>query len=233
MGNEQLKSFLITAKRYQIQFKVLLLGILLLLIGLVISYKLIRQVSIPQITNDIRIDQLRNGENTPGASATPSATPKPAAQNTDATKGISQTSSSNRYVVQKGDTLGSISTSFYGTPRYSTLLAQANRISNTVIKAGQVLTIPKLNDSQKVTQVKKVQVAQKKVAPQAKGKITQAKKNTSTYVVKKGDSLWKISAHKYQAGRKWPKIYNANKQKIGANPNKIYPKTVLKIPAKQ
>ena len=49
------------------------------------------------------------------------------------------------------------------------------------------------------------------------------------YVVKKGDSLWKIAGKVYHNPLKWPRIYRANKDKI-PNPNKIYPNQVLSIP---
>ena len=52
-----------------------------------------------------------------------------------------------------------------------------------------------------------------------------------TYVVKKGDSLWKIAASQLGNGSKWNKIYEANKSVIGGNPNKIYPGQKLTIPS--
>ncbi len=50
-----------------------------------------------------------------------------------------------------------------------------------------------------------------------------------TYVVKPGDSLYKIAEKFYGAGYLWNKIYEANKDKI-KNPNLIYPLQILRIP---
>jgi nucleoid-associated protein YgaU len=51
------------------------------------------------------------------------------------------------------------------------------------------------------------------------------------YTVIKGDYLWKIAKKKehYGNGFAWPKIYNANKDKI-KDPDLIYPKQVFTIP---
>jgi len=49
------------------------------------------------------------------------------------------------------------------------------------------------------------------------------------YVVKKGDSLWRIAGRVYGNPLKWPRIYRANKEEI-KNPNRIYPNMVLTIP---
>lgn len=47
-----------------------------------------------------------------------------------------------------------------------------------------------------------------------------------------GSSLFSIAQIEYGNGNLWPVIYNANKQKIGPNPNLIYKGTVLTIPPK-
>lgn len=52
----------------------------------------------------------------------------------------------------------------------------------------------------------------------------------STYTVKPGDSLWKIAKQLYGTGADWKKIYEANKDVIGGNPNLIYPGQTFTIP---
>jgi len=44
-----------------------------------------------------------------------------------------------------------------------------------------------------------------------------------------GDTLWRIAEKVYGDRNKWPLIYEANRDVI-KDPNKIYPKQVLKIP---
>jgi LysM repeat protein len=49
------------------------------------------------------------------------------------------------------------------------------------------------------------------------------------YTVVKGETLQKISKKFYGTTRKWPKIYEANKDML-KSPNKVYPGQVLNIP---
>ena len=51
----------------------------------------------------------------------------------------------------------------------------------------------------------------------------------TSYTVKKGDSLWRISGKVYGNPLKWTRIYRANQDKI-KSANKIYPGQVLVIP---
>jgi len=50
------------------------------------------------------------------------------------------------------------------------------------------------------------------------------------YEVEGGDSLSKIAKVAYGDSRQWHKIYNANYNVIGKNPNLIRPGTILTIP---
>ena len=51
-----------------------------------------------------------------------------------------------------------------------------------------------------------------------------------TYTVKSGDCLWNIAKQFYGSDSDYTKIYNANKETIGGNPNLIYPGQVLTLP---
>lgn len=69
----------------------------------------------------------------------------------------------------------------------------------------------------------------KSPAPKLKPKRPKPKK-PKTYVVKRGDSLWKIAKKVYGNGSQYNKIYNANKKVVGKNPNLIYPGQKFIIP---
>jgi LysM repeat protein len=55
------------------------------------------------------------------------------------------------------------------------------------------------------------------------------KVTAKNYVVKTGDSLYKIAKSIYDNGAKWQEIYNKNKSAIGKNPNNIKPGQKLVI----
>ena len=52
----------------------------------------------------------------------------------------------------------------------------------------------------------------------------------TTYTVKKGDCLWTIAKKFYGSGADYSKIYEANRDTIGKNPNVIYPGQTFTIP---
>ena len=51
-----------------------------------------------------------------------------------------------------------------------------------------------------------------------------------TYTVREGDTLWDIAEAYYGDGSEWPKIYGANRDLIGDNPDHIEPRWELDIP---
>jgi nucleoid-associated protein YgaU len=118
------------------------------------------------------------------------------------------------YVTQPGDSLWSIAQSFYGDGSLWPVIYEANRAligdNPEYIQAGWTLTIPD-------------QPAAPVTPPPAQP--------GQTYVTQPGDSLWSIAEDFYGNGALWPKIYAANKQVIGDDPNAIYAGMTLTIPA--
>ena len=54
---------------------------------------------------------------------------------------------------------------------------------------------------------------------------------SSTAVVSRGDSLWRISRLTYGVGTQYPIVYRANRDHI-RDPNRIYPGQVFVLPMK-
>ncbi|HSW46668.1 MAG TPA: LysM peptidoglycan-binding domain-containing protein [Phycisphaerae bacterium] len=68
-----------------------------------------------------------------------------------------------------------------------------------------------------------------KAKPQPKESYAQAKKSSRTYVVKKGDTLQKISKQFYGTTKQWRRICNANRKAV-KDCDKLIPGTKLVIP---
>jgi len=62
-----------------------------------------------------------------------------------------------------------------------------------------------------------------------KNRAAESAPQAKTYTVVKGDTLWGIAKRYYNDGNQYPKIFNANRDKI-TNPNLIFPGQVFKIP---
>lgn len=54
--------------------------------------------------------------------------------------------------------------------------------------------------------------------------------STRTYTVKSGDSLSAIAESEMGDAKRWPELYEANKDAVGKNPDLIHPGLELKIP---
>ncbi|MFD2512955.1 LysM peptidoglycan-binding domain-containing protein [Pontibacter locisalis] len=61
-------------------------------------------------------------------------------------------------------------------------------------------------------------------------KVTDAGPNQDVYTVQSGDSLSKIAKKHYGNANAWTRIYDANKDKIGDNPDLIRPGQRFVIP---
>jgi len=51
-----------------------------------------------------------------------------------------------------------------------------------------------------------------------------------TYTVKSGDTLSGIAQSEMGDAKRWPELYEANKDAVGKNPDLIHPGLELKIP---
>ncbi len=104
---------------------------------------------------------------------------------------------SKTYVIQSGDSLWEIAKAEYGSGAKWSEIVKANPgLKDTAMEVGKKIVLPAL------TEAPKAAPAQTAVVAPAGAK---------TYVVQSGDSLEKIAREQYNDGRKWPKIFEANK----------------------
>ena len=118
------------------------------------------------------------------------------------------------YVVSKGDTLYSISKNVLGHGKHWKKLYRANKHQlkrANCIYPGQELILPTIHP-EKVQTVKTVKSVGGK----------------GLYVVKKGDSLYRIAAKNLGKGSKWTKLYRLNRNKLKRS-LLIYPGQVLRL----
>ena len=120
------------------------------------------------------------------------------------------------YTVRPGDTLSGIALRAYGNASLWPKIFDANRskISDpNLIFPGQVFFIPVLGGAPSPPPPP---------PPPPSGCI-------AFYTVRSGDTLWGIAEQFYGFGSLWPKIFNANRDKI-SDPNLIFPGQVFCIP---
>lgn len=125
--------------------------------------------------------------------------------------------------VSKGEHLWKIAEIYYGSGYNWVDIAQANElIDGDSIESEMSLTIPDI-PARLQTVVEgslSVEVTQPETKVIAK----------DTYVVQAGDSLWSIAVRAYSDGYQWSKLYEANQEVIGSNPDQVEKGIELSIP---
>jgi nucleoid-associated protein YgaU len=156
------------------------------------------------------------------------ATPAPV-QPGEVAEGETPTGLPTTHTVEKGETLWAIAERYYGSGYNITDLVSANNLkSPDDIEVGQELTIPEASaKKQTVTDVIVEETDDSTATPSI---ATSQAITGDTYTVQGSESLWDIALRAYGDGYQWTKIYEANKAKIGKNPNKLWKDLELTIP---
>jgi nucleoid-associated protein YgaU len=133
-----------------------------------------------------------------------------AAQTQKETQQEASTKLPGKHTVKAGETLWSISETYYKTGYNWVDIQKANSLVNADrVEAGQELIVPDV----------------KPIMPE--GSVSSAMTERKEYTVATGDSLWKIAVSQYQNGYRWPEIARANNI---TTPDLIYAGTVLTLP---
>lgn len=120
--------------------------------------------------------------------------------------------SGNEYVVKANDSLWKIAVTQYGDGYAWTKIAKENGLRNPgVLHVGQKLKLVAIS---------------KESLSNTEGVATEG-----SYIVARGDSLWKIAVAQYGDGYVWTKIWNLNRLKI-RDPGKLEIGMSLRMPAR-
>jgi len=138
--------------------------------------------------------------------------------------GLSATASEEfmLYTWQAGDSYRSVAEKYYGSQAHAKRLRDANEgRDDAKLVAGDMILVS----------VKPTAAADRIARPSARdAQPTTTGVDGGTYTVAAGDVLGTISKRVYGSASKWRKIYDANRDVIGADPNQLKVGMVLRIP---
>ncbi len=124
-------------------------------------------------------------------------------------------SRSRQYRIMPGDTFSNLAVRHFGHEKYWQAFAHANpSVNPQKLQVGQTIKLP---DSKIVLKADQQY-------------LTTPSANTTTHVVRTGESLWTISKHHYGSIKGWRIIFNANREAIGSDPDRLTVGQNLTIP---
>jgi LysM repeat protein len=125
--------------------------------------------------------------------------------------------------VKKGDMLVRLARQYYGSERYWTVIRDANPgVNPDALPLGVELAIPHPD--------KVLSAGRSRTRSDTPARSPAATTDGSSYTVRKGDTLSTIALRTLGSKEKWRRIYDANREKIGGNPDRLDEGMVLRIP---
>jgi len=144
------------------------------------------------------------------------------------------TATPRTHVVQKGESFSTIAAAAYGNAAYYPHLQRANpNIDPKKLRVGMVVNIPDVSQVAAGDNSRRTTAAQAgalDAAPAASRSPAAPIDERSQYRVQASDSLYKISLKLYGKSDRVDKLYELNKDVIGANPAHLKAGMVLKLP---
>jgi nucleoid-associated protein YgaU len=175
----------------------------------------------------------------PGPAATDSTAAVTSA--TDSSSAVAASSASGKqrtHVIQKNETLSSISLAAYGSANYYPHILRANPgLDDKRMKVGQTIVLPDVSAVKPSAQdaAAGAQIGASGAQNGASGAPVAASAAqidpAKDYKVVANDSLYRISVKLYGKSDMATKIYELNKQQIGEDPAKLKLGMVLKLPS--
>jgi len=125
------------------------------------------------------------------------------------------------HVVQAGDTFSSLAIEYYGSQRHTQFLIAANpQVTNpNLLKIGTKLKVPALTAS--TVGASPAGTAQAGRSAQTPG--------PNQYLIREGDTFYSIAQAKLGDARRWPQLYEINKDLFPEGPEAIRPGVVIQL----
>lgn len=129
------------------------------------------------------------------------------------------------HTIVSGDTLGSLAKKYLGKESRWPEIAQLNpNLDPTNLKIGQVVKLPAT-----ATHSSSSTYSSNPLDPPSEISMPS---NAQSHTVREGDTFWTIAEQYYGSGAHWQSIYRANRQVVGANPDRLSTGMKLIIPPK-
>ena len=131
------------------------------------------------------------------------------------------------HTIAQGETLSSIARSVYGSKKFYTQIEKANPgVNPNRLRPGTVLNLPDIAAGERHAAATSSRGSSSATASSTPA----ATDSNSQYVIKSGDSLYRISMKLYGTPSKMDAIYDLNKDHIGPERQRLRLGAVLKLP---
>lgn len=129
----------------------------------------------------------------------------------------------DQHRVQRGDTMASLATEYYGNEKYARFLLDANpRITDPKqLKVGMIVQIPPAPEGG---------LPPARSAHASKRSAPKPARSSRTYTVKAGDTFYGIARDKLGDATKWKELLALNEKLVNGDPKSLRPGQVLALP---
>jgi len=176
------------------------------------------------VKRDAVSDEQRGATARREGKQTPAAKPKPRAkaERSPREKATSKTTKGHRtHTIRRGDSYALLAEQYYGSQRHAKFLMDANPEHSDPrrLREGVVLRVPPMPN-------------QPGTAHSA-GSLRRPSGTAGerTYVVRGGDSFYRIAVRELGSGSRWPELFELNKNVVDGKPERLRPGQVLRLPS--
>ncbi|MFH0981571.1 MAG: LysM peptidoglycan-binding domain-containing protein [Planctomycetota bacterium] len=176
----------------------------------------------PAVTTPPAQGEKKPGSVAPGSAKSVAPTGRPPTE-----KAVPEPAKATRtHTVQKGDSFALLAEVYYGSQRHTPFLIEANpeHSDPSRLRAGVILRIPPLpgQPDESLTRSDRTATVRERPAPEGR--------EGRTYVVREGDTFYRIAARELGRGSRWLEVFELNKDVVNGKPERLHVGQVLELP---